>query len=333
MGIKGLNRLLKSLGVAPTKVNVDEFKGKKIAIDTSYHMCLFNTRGTFCESFFEFIVFLLSHELKPLLVFDGTCPDEKLPERENRRKRRYSLYVRIDKLESQLASFIADGTMGNEIRKVILDAPFHKGDTKTLISEYITRLKSYLVKLDDTHFQCVRELADAFGIPRLTASGEAEVACAKLCRDGLVDAVYTRDTDAMGCLSPVTIIGRDGHDSLLVTRMDDVLEKTGLTPYSFVDLCIMCGTDFNANIPRVAAFTAYGLIKEHKTIDAIAAKMDVSILNHKRVRCIFENAAETFDDIDWTMKSDEDLLRRWTSKYRPNEQVAKLKFTCPFMFS
>ncbi len=49
----------------------------------------------------------------------------------------------------------------------------------------------------------------------------------------------------------------------------------------------MCGTDYNKNIFKVGPIKAYSLIKEHKNIDNIP--VDVSVLNHERVRHLFKN--------------------------------------------
>ena len=48
----------------------------------------------------------------------------------------------------------------------------------------------------------------------------------------------------------------------------------------------MCGTDYNKNIFRVGPSKALKLIQTHKSIDKV--EMDVSILNHKRVRELFK---------------------------------------------
>jgi 5'-3' exonuclease len=116
--------------------------------------------------------------------------------------------------------------------------------------------------------------------------------CAQLAKDGLVSAVYTRDTDALACLAPVVLTGLDGNYFKEI-RLGDILERLQLTKESWIDLCVMCGTDFNSNIPRIGPIKAYYLIKTSGSIDSIAdSGLDTAPLNHVRVRELFDHRQE-----------------------------------------
>ena len=56
----------------------------------------------------------------------------------------------------------------------------------------------------------------------------------------------------------------------------------------FVDMCIMCGTDYNPNIKDVGTVTSFKIISEKTTIDNIKDLLDVKDLNYERVREIFK---------------------------------------------
>jgi len=64
-----------------------------------------------------------------------------------------------------------------------------------------------------------------------------------------------------------------------------------LTSDEFLDFCIMCGTDYNDNIPGVGPVKAYALIKEYGSIEHIGRQtsLDISILNHIKSRELFRN--------------------------------------------
>jgi len=314
MGIKGLNQLLKSLGITPRRIPFSNYRGKRMAIDALYHIYAFHARGTFYDSLLEFMLCIVSNGIKPVFVFDGKCPDEKLPERELRRKKREALYLKIERLQSFLDNYNATGIVSEEFRTFVCERNCDEVDPKK-INSYILRSQIHLRKPTDVHFKCMRELAEAFGLPVITADGEAEVACAKMCRDGLVDAVYTRDTDALACLSPETVVGRDSTN-FFVVQLNDLLRKLSVNSFSFVDLCILCGTDFNPTIPRINSINAYELIKKYDTISRISQEtnVDVSVLNHERVRFIFENENEQFGDLAWKPVN-VDLVKEWLDEY------------------
>ena len=78
----------------------------------------------------------------------------------------------------------------------------------------------------------------------------------------------------------------------------------------FLDLCIMCGTDYNPNIPMIGSKKAYKYLKKHGSIDIIEEKekIDTSILNHQTVRQLFQhNIPINIDFIPSCSKPDFDL--------------------------
>jgi 5'-3' exonuclease len=52
----------------------------------------------------------------------------------------------------------------------------------------------------------------------------------------------------------------------------------------------MCGCDYNTNVPKVGPETSFKYLLKYKDIDGIvdALKIDVSLLNHVRVRDLFK---------------------------------------------
>ncbi len=56
---------------------------------------------------------------------------------------------------------------------------------------------------------------------------------------------------------------------------------------TFVDLCILSGTDFNLNIEGIGPVNAYKLIKQYGCLENIARVKDLSIINIVEVRKMF----------------------------------------------
>ena len=42
---------------------------------------------------------------------------------------------------------------------------------------------------------------------------------------------------------------------------EKLLSLLSLNKSQFLDLCILCGTDYNKNLPKIGSFTAYKYIK------------------------------------------------------------------------
>ena len=129
-------------------------------------------------------------------------------------------------------------------------------------------------------------------IPHFTAPWEAEKMCAKLCIDGTVDAVLSEDTDVIAYGAPVFITKIDTRaDTAVIIENNNVQTALELSHPQLLDLCIMCGTDYNSNIFRVGAHTAYKKLVEFDNIEGVSenTKFDVSILKHEIVRGLFTN--------------------------------------------
>ena len=96
----------------------------------------------------------------------------------------------------------------------------------------------------------------------------------------------SEDTDVLAYGSPkfltkVNIIS----ETCMEIDFKVILEKLEMSEKEFLDMCIMCGTDYNTNIPKIGPQKSYNLIKKHKSIDNLP--MDTSILKHDRCRELF----------------------------------------------
>ena len=126
------------------------------------------------------------------------------------------------------------------------------------------------------------------GIPYIHAPGEAETLGSYMSVHNMIDGVYCEDTDvlAYGCK---TMYCKPKGNSIVRIQIDDVLNELEMTQHSFTDMCIMCGTDYNDNIPSVGPMNAYRLIKNYSDIDTISThtQYNCSVLGHKKGRELF----------------------------------------------
>jgi 5'-3' exonuclease len=292
MGVKGLNQFLKRLldHEHLSLIPVCNFAGKKIAIDAILYVCAFKTRNNFIGSIIDFLVMMRENRIHPFFVFDGTAPLEKQTERLVRSAKRAAQKERILLLERDFEIYKETNQLSGLLSSLDLTTRRLTGHlSHHTIQQYIDKLKSCIISLTEEDVLIMKELLHIFGIPFTVADGEGEFLCAALNRHGMVDAVMTADTDVLPCLAPTVInkllFDKDGP-LFQVVDLKRLLYQLKLDEYQFIDLCIMCGTDFNSNIPRVGPITSYDLILRHRSIDNIT-NYDTSILNHVRVRQLF----------------------------------------------
>jgi 5'-3' exonuclease len=327
MGVKGLNQLLKRMcGQSHISlVPICNYSGKKIAIDASLYICIFKTRQNYVYSIVEFLTLLRENNIHPFFVFDGVAPVEKRHERIERAEKKNAARNRISSLERDLYAYKTTGELSYNLQH--LDVKVRKlVPTKISadrIQEYIDKLKSQILTLKPQDFDTMKEILDAFGIPYTNAEGEGEFLCSSLARHGIVETVMTCDTDVLPCLTPSMITKIEGN-YFHVTTLSDILENLQLTTDEFIDLCIMCGTDFNTNIPKIGPVRAYELIHAYKSIDSIPKDVDISPLSHIRVREIFHDSDNRPTIVvPFCDKPNYDMISKWVTNV--DEIKKKLK--------
>lgn len=301
MGIKDLNKLIKRYAPdAMFTMPINDLAGKKIAIDgngwlyanlatvrkkvinktdvTVQEPDPIEIRKELLNALINFIINWLVNGITPIFIFDGReVPIEKLETREDRQEKRVTARAKIDALYEKLKGdpLLNNGKIVEDLRK---------------------ELRNYLQVTNDD-FESMKTLLINVGIPCLQAKGEAEKLCSAFCVEEEIAAVWSVDTDnlAFGC--PLLITGHsstytyDEYNNRVLNldcvRIDKVLEGLKIDYRTFVDLCIMCGCDFNTNIPKYAALKSYNLLLKHGSIDNLPENLDISCLRHQRCREIF----------------------------------------------
>ena len=233
----------------------------------------------------DFVAKLCSYDIVPVFILDGNDKGvSKSATRDRRRDVRISSQEKVLELTQEL----------NDLH--ILERPVAK-------LELLRKLMGQSLSLPEGSINTMNRILTAFNIPFIYAKGEAEKLCSQLAMDGKVAGVYSRDTDpiVLGCPLLISEFGDQVTENGIrvhtfkCTLFNGILERLGLSYSSFVDYCIMCGCDFNDNIPRVGNVRAYSLIKSHGSIDNLPPQYDKTILNHEDCRRIF--SIETIESL------------------------------------
>lgn len=305
MGIKDLNNLLKRYSPdALFMMSISKLSGKKIAIDAFAWMfanliiCRKNVVNRtdvtvnepdkkeiikeFLSVLINFILKWINYDITPIFVFDGkNKPTEKDEVKEERYQIQKEKREKIDSLYEQISSdiLVNNANLTVELRKALCN---YNPIDKNVINAF-------------------QSLLDCIGIPWLQAEGDAEQLCASLCIEEKVAAVFSKDTDVLAFGCPLVIYGfskgyhKDefGRKTTMMdcARLDKCLEGLDITYQTFIDLCIMCGCDFNNhnNMVGHAALKSYKLLLPYKLIDKLpkSDKYNTDCLKYKRCREIF----------------------------------------------
>jgi flap endonuclease-1 len=311
MGIKNFSTLLKEkASSAFIKLDINEFYGKRIAIDLNNLMYRYFSSYLkeeiyqtdliqndvnrekvvikWINGIIDFGLLWLEHGVTPIFVLDGDTRKEKEDTKQKRinekKKARDMGTDLLTKIRSAQSLFDVSPNDLTELRK-------HMSKDVSLKTEEVQLLKKTI---------------EEFRFPIFDAKYDSEQLCCSLAIEGKVEAVYSTDMDCLVYGTPylITEFDKENREKLYlnVISLQKTLENLDMTFTSFVDLCIMCGCDFNQNIPKIGPKRSYDLMKEYESIDHLPENYDIQILEHKKCREIFTYESSGIDDSDLCMK-------------------------------
>jgi 5'-3' exonuclease len=328
MGIKNLTQFLKKYEVYET-LNISLLKYKKVAIDTPMFLYKFKgvtepTSNDWLGCFVNLVAFLRKHDIHPTFIFEGKSPPEKSLVQAERREQRQKMSDRTHTIEKDLENYVGTGIISDFLFQV-WEKLKHKNNKSLLVKRTLTKSKTFIdvnaireeinrrkryeitITTEDIHM--LKELFDLLGISWIQSLGEAETDCVSIFYDGIVDYIISEDTDVLAYvqspsqsknLKVITDLNTTNLTFVQVSK-EKVLKCLNLTSESFRDFCIMCGTDYNKNIPRVGVETSYKLICKWKNIENIP--LDTTILNYHRGRQLFKVKSDhrLYKQVKWCL--------------------------------
>jgi flap endonuclease-1 len=275
MGIKNFGTILKKATNGVSTATYQNFAGQTWAIDASIfcyrfaHNAQSKRPNSHIDGFYQLFLRLLKARIRPILVFDGKTPQEKMHTVELRARHKQKNLEKIEKLEQELTNLTGkDCTDKPPVIDQFIGAE-NEEDIKTKI-DALTRAKKSVITFQPGFYDDVRMLCDLMNVPVLRANGEADVLCAKLYETGQVQAIMSEDSDILlykgGCL-----IRKFGWtNEIEVLELNKILESLDITYDQFIDLAILCGTDYTpTTITGLGPLNALELITKGMNIEQI----------------------------------------------------------------
>lgn len=316
MGIKGLNRIIKKQNPNAYYVNdYAQFAGKTLAMDVSIflHKYVHTDRNTWFTSMVIFFAKMKKANITIIAVFDGKhVPIEKYLERDNRKVSSEKLKLKLKLIEqaqemiytlyvSDFDGYSAPLSENHQlqVKTLVRDEIDFSNATECIraLAKTYDKIANQCERVGPKHTEQTTRLVDALGVSRVTAYGEAEALCAALAIHGYADGVLSRDTDTLVYGCPLFVCEFKANE-FTWTTLDVVLESLEFTMAEFIDFCIMCGCDYNTNVPRVGGVTAYKYMRLHGSIEEIekCEGVDTLCLRYERCREIFQPYSKEYID-------------------------------------
>ena len=274
--------------VEPKVLELEELRGKKVAVDTyniayqfmsairqpdGFPLCDKQGRTTSHLSGFLYrTANLVEAGIEPIFVFDGKPHPLKAATLEERKQRR-------DKAEE-------------EWKKAV-----ERGDMKTAFTK-----AQQTSRMTPEVRESSKELIGYMGFPMVMAPSDGEQEAAFMCRRNDVWAAASQDFDSLLFGTPVLvrnltltgrrkIPGKDIYREIKTECIDssEFLSSLGITREQLVDMCMLIGTDFNQGIKGIGPKKALKLIKDNGDLESVMTKIGERIPDYEQIRDIFLN--------------------------------------------
>lgn len=331
MGIKNFHQFMKKRAPNAYKnVHLSEYQGKSVAIDISgliYKYKILN-KERWLDSFVILILKLRKNLIHPIFIFDGQAPKAKDNEKTKRSQQRKILSEKIFNLRESLDSYYSSGeineTLVHEMKRI--DGPPALGKTIGInvsqLENRYSQIESQIVKWSEEDVCNLHKIFDYLNIPYTVSPSEAETLCASFALNGKVSAVVSNDSDV--CVYGVKkfLYEINGMNEMCVEiDTQEILQSLELTHEEFVDFCIMCGCDYNDNIPNVGPVNAYKLIKQYHSIDNLPKEYPIDILNHNESRSLFSTRYQTETTVIWEEPSPKNIIELYNFLTLKNSRI------------
>jgi 5'-3' exonuclease len=208
------------------KIEIKILKGKTVAVDVSQFMYRFKKNKRLILDMFSICSLFRKHDINVIFVFDGIPPEEKQDAILDRKTKRHD---NLDKY-NHLKMFIDEG---------IIPA------NQTILNK-LKQLYDNTIHITKKEYDDVRSLFDAYGMRYIVATGEADNLCAYMCKNDIVYAVISDDTDmfALGCPRIIRYLSLL-YETIHLYHINKIYKTLDVSESQFRWLCAVSINDYN----------------------------------------------------------------------------------------
>jgi len=230
MGIKNLNRFFieNCSKQATRRIDIREFYGKTIVVDTSIYIYKFISQNSLIENMYLLISIFKQNNVIPIFVFDGKSPPEKRDLINQRNRLKQEAETKYKELQISLSQ-----------------AP---SSVKQDIELEMESLKKKFIRIKDGDISKIKSLMKAYGVSYCEANGEADKLCVYMVKTGIAWACLSDDMDMFvyGCPRVLRHVSLLKH-TVVLYDMDIILKDLKMSIADFRQITVISGTDYNIN--------------------------------------------------------------------------------------
>ena len=343
MGIHNLSPFLKKkCPIIFRDIHISKYRFKKIAVDLSLFLCKYKTvcGDRWIQAFINLVCCLRKYEVHPIFIYDSGAPPEKELERQERREHKRKLEEKWFNLNQCLELYHKTGEIDQSLRD-LYEKYKSKEPTRFLnvkkqtidmsvVENSIEKIKGQIINISPEDYELTKRLFDILNVPYLQAPLEAETCCADLCKRGLVDGALSEDSDLLAYGCPIFLNKLDTSNGMCVEiTYTELLQELDVTTDTFLDFCIMCGCDYNKNIPNIGPVKSFMLLKKFNSIENIVQNnptIDITTLNHIRSRELFKDYEMIENLVVYCGTPDFVLLEQFITRNNIRLDINSLKY-------
>lgn len=284
MGVKDLTKLIKKYAPdAISKKQYSDFAGEIWAIDASIFFYRFchdpknKKPNPHIAGFYQLIFRLISHQITPVIVFDGAVPPEKSHTVSKRKEREIKYIDEIKSIQSEVLDMVCHDTPYEEfnLQNMLATSSTELNTEVKKKLEKLEQVQKKIITFQTNTYTDVLHLCELMGVKTYRAKWEADALCTKLSRQGIVDAVMSEDADILLYRGNRLIRKFNWTNTVELVDLNKVLSGFELSYEQFIDLCILAGTDYtNDTISGMGGIRAYELIKRGLKIEDILDRIN-----------------------------------------------------------
>jgi len=293
MGIKDFYKYVKTRWPECfTAVRYDHFRYQRIALDMMNLLYVFRARSelAWMQMLIQYLQRLRNEYVHLVCVFDSNQPhplkqatvDKRREDREKGRHRVQTLRAALDRYEQ-------DETCTDELHTFLQAHPecvsaLTQKPILGAIRDHLLRLqRAYSLSFRTEEIQAVQALLRALGYCVLQAEYDGEALCAYLSAQGAVDAVLSNDSDVF-FFGATRVLFRFTDEGAYLIDASKLLSHMGLNRAQFIELCLLCGTDFNVSVRGIGFCRAYALVQQYPqtNVPHFPLQLDHTLLDQVR---------------------------------------------------
>lgn len=248
MGIKHLNKhIVENCKQCIRFTSFNELRGKTIAVDISIYLYKFQMTHSVIENLYIMLSLFEQFDIHAIFVFDGKPP----PEKKEILEKRYR-----DKMKAEGQYY--------DLHARLVCEPVSE-EERGRIEKTMETLKRKFIYIKKEELNMVERLIVSYGYPCLHSAGEADNLCHMLVKYGHAWACMSEDMDmfvygvprVLRCISLV-------QSSCVLYDTQSIRRELYVSHETFMDICIMCGTDYNTTFPCSSISKLFNLVMNYQ---------------------------------------------------------------------